>query len=130
MTATATVEKESPQIEDVKEMPKVRRGRTAMDLSVFEDYLKDYQPHAIKGVESATDKSKWGARLRKVASDLGIEVETTWSKNDSALYFRGWPQGEAPARGRRSKATRKVAEKGTPKATAKATPKTTKSAAA
>jgi len=124
MTATATAEKETPQIEDVQEMPKVRRGRSSMDLTIFEQYLKDQQPHAIKGVESATDRSKWGARLRKVASDLGIEVETTWSKTDEALYFRGWPEGEAPARGRRSKDTRKATETTPAKAATKKTSKT------
>jgi hypothetical protein len=114
--ATATAAEQFPDIKDVAEMPRPRRGRKGMDLEVFIDKLNDFKPHTIQlpelNDEKANKKSRerWARRLRAAGKQSGVEVETTFIPEENSLYFRGWKEGKAPARGRRSIETREAAK--------------------
>lgn len=106
-TTTKTTKPDMPKVVDVEEMPKPKRGRqSTIDLSPFVDLISDFDKHAIEDVDDKKKREKFSRYLRAAAKQAGLEVETTYQESESRLYFRGWPQGEAPARGRRSKSTR------------------------
>lgn len=97
---------EIPEIISVDEAPTPRRGRTGADVSGYYKFLKDQEWHAIQDVPDASKKEAFARQLRRAASRIDMEVSTTFVQEEERLYFRGYPQGEAPPRGRRSKDTR------------------------
>lgn len=109
-TADKSADKSAlPQIDDAEEMPKPKRGRqSSIDLAPFIDKLQDLNAHSIRGVDATAKRDKWARHLRQAAKQAGLEVETTWDRNDKRLYFRGWKTGSAPARGRRTTASREA----------------------
>lgn len=118
--ATATREKVAvekkddtglPTVKDIDEMPKSRRGRSSEDLSAIETLLKDLKPHAFLEIEDRESSEYWARKIRRAASNINLEVSTSYNEPEKALAFQGFPEGEAPARGRRSAASRKSAKK-------------------
>jgi len=103
---------EVPKIIEVEEAPTPRRGRTGADVSGYYEKLRDNEWHAIVDIPDVNKKEVYARQLRRAASQIDMEVATTFSEEESRLYFRGFPLGEAPPRGRRSKKTRRNLDKG------------------
>lgn len=95
-----------PKISSVKEMPTPKRGRRGIDLSALEDLLKDKKPHAFEKIADRNERERWARRVRDAAKNVGMEASTTYDEGEQRLYFQGFDEGKAPARGRRSSATR------------------------
>lgn len=102
---------EMPAIVTVDEMPATRRGRTPKDLSAFEKLLKDDKAHAVENVDDRNERERFARIIRSAAAQFDREVSTTYIEEEKRLYFRGYALGEAPARGRRSNASRKAEAK-------------------
>jgi hypothetical protein len=97
-----------PQIATVKEMPRPRRGRRGIDTSYLEELLQEGKPHAFENVEDRNQRERYARQVRAAAKKIGLEASTTYVEEEQRLYFQGFANGEAPARGRRSAATRKA----------------------
>lgn len=108
--AVAKKEAGLPEVKQLDEMPKSRRGRSSEDLSAIEDLLKDLKPHAFLEIEDRETSDYWARKIRRAATNINMEVSTSYNESEKALAFQGFPEGEAPARGRRSAATRKSAK--------------------
>ena len=99
----------------VDEMPSNHRGKAIKDLSEFETFLTDNAAHAIEGVKDRNEREKFARVLRAAAAQIGCEVSTAYVEDEKRMYFRGYPEGTAPARGRRSVASRAEAVPATKK---------------
>lgn len=100
-----------PKIVELDEMPRSRRGRSSADLTELENLVKDLKPHAILDIDSRETSEKWARKIRAAAKNVDLEVSTSFQEAKQQLAFQGFPEGEAPARGRRSAATRKNSDK-------------------
>lgn len=106
-TTTKDIEKQStkkaaPKFASADSMPPPRRGRRATDTTEFEELIGDLKPHALLNVEDKNTKERWSRTLRNAAKKIDMEVETAYEPDEQRLYFRGYPIGKAPARGRRT----------------------------
>lgn len=98
----ATTTQELPKIGDAAEMPKSRRGRPAMDLSPIIEKLEDFKTHYFEGMDSE-EKDKWARKVREAAAEANLSVRTTYSPEESRLYFAGQPfQEKAPRKSRKT----------------------------
>lgn len=91
-----------PEVDDLEEMPRPKRGRQGIDTTPFEKLIGDFKPHALKNIKDKNSKERWARKLRLAADRMGLEVETTYVPTENTLAFKGYPIGEAPARGRRT----------------------------
>lgn len=100
-TAEVVVGDSIPQITDLQEMPKARRGRKGMDLTPIVDRLRDLKEHALEGIADDKAKEKWARKIREAAVKADLEVRTVYDPSNKRLAFQGYEKGTAPAAGRK-----------------------------